>query len=109
MFEKLNSFKTDEKGVISTPYILDKEGKPKTFINKTTYESYKKNRLDELNQEIKFKLNPQEFWLTQASGKKLYYFEGIERPFTGKYWDFNKVGVYCCKVCTQRLFRYLTL
>jgi len=49
-----------------------------------------------LKRDIKFKLNPHEEWVTQH--------KGIENPRTGAYWDFNKVGLYACKVCTQRIF-----
>ena len=29
---------------------------------------------------------------------------GTERPFSGKYWDFNKNGLYKCICCGKNLF-----
>ena len=29
---------------------------------------------------------------------------GTERPFSGKYWNFNKDGIYKCVCCGQSLF-----
>jgi peptide methionine sulfoxide reductase MsrB len=61
------------------------------------YLEWKENKEKELKENIFIKLTPMEFYITQG--------KGTERPFTGDYWDTNKVGLYSCKVCTQRLFR----
>lgn len=29
---------------------------------------------------------------------------GTERAFTGKYWNYKGVGVYCCACCSKELF-----
>ena len=33
---------------------------------------------------------------------------GTERPYTGKYWDFNEQGVYKCICCNEPLFESQT-
>ena len=61
------------------------------------YAEWKDTRVKELRETIFNKLTPMEFYLTQGKGN-------TERPYTGDYWENNKVGVYACKVCTQRIF-----
>ena len=41
-------------------------------------------------------LNDESFRVTRKSG--------TERPFTGKYWNFNKDGIYKCICCGESLF-----
>lgn len=54
-----------------------------------TMETYSKK-------ELKQKLSPLEYHVTQENG--------TERPFTGKFWDHFKKGTYSCIVCDAELF-----
>lgn len=47
-------------------------------------------------QEIKDKLTPLQYRVTQEAG--------TERPFTGEYWDAKADGTYRCVVCDEPLF-----
>ncbi|CAD8049564.1 unnamed protein product [Paramecium sonneborni] len=61
-------------------------------INKNLIKPNKKVeiRLDRLS------MDPHHYWI--AIGK------GMERPFTGEFWDQNKQGVYQCFHCQNSLF-----
>ena len=48
------------------------------------------------DQEWKELLSEESYRVTRESG--------TERPFTGKYWDFNEDGVYKCICCGENLF-----
>ena len=48
------------------------------------------------DEEWKTKLNDESYYVTRQSG--------TERPFTGKYWNFNEKGVYICICCDTPLF-----
>ena len=41
-------------------------------------------------------LNEESFQVSRKSG--------TEKPFTGKYWNFDKEGIYRCVCCGQELF-----
>ena len=47
--------------------------------------------------EWKKLLDDESFRVTRKSG--------TERPFSGKYWDFNKDGIYKCICCGEPLFQ----
>ena len=46
--------------------------------------------------ELKLKLTPMQFHVTQEAG--------TERPFSGEYWDKFDPGTYTCVVCGTDLF-----
>jgi len=96
IWEKLEFYETTADGKIKLPQVFEEDGQPKTFDHINEYISWKDNRVAELKETILNKLTPMEYQLTQGKGS--------ERPFTGDYWETQKVGVYACKVCTQRLF-----
>jgi len=45
-------------------------------------------------------------WKSELSDESYYVTRqsGTERPFTGKYWDFNEEGSYICICCNTALF-----
>mgnify|MGYP006157948567 FL=1 len=47
--------------------------------------------------DLKTKLSPESFYVTQESG--------TERPFTGQYWDHVEDGTYACICCGEKLFK----
>jgi peptide-methionine (R)-S-oxide reductase len=47
-------------------------------------------------EELKKRLNPLEFHVTQE--------KGTERAFTGEYWNNKDKGIYECVVCNSELF-----
>ena len=46
--------------------------------------------------ELRERLTPEQYQVTQNAG--------TERPFTGKYWETTRDGVYHCVVCDVPLF-----
>jgi peptide-methionine (R)-S-oxide reductase len=54
------------------------------------------NKTEKLNDELRSKLTPEQFYVTQQ--------KGTEAPFTGKYWNHHESGVYRCVVCGAELF-----
>jgi len=48
------------------------------------------------SEELVRKLTPHQYFITQG--------KGLERPYTGEYWDCRDIGTYHCIVCTQPLF-----
>ena len=37
--------------------------------------------------------------------KQVIIYKGTERPYTGKYYDFNEQGTYICKRCGAELYK----
>jgi hypothetical protein len=97
IWEKLEYYETTAEGKIKLPYVFEEDGKtPKLYDSMKDYLEWKDKKIAELKENIFNKLTPMEYYMTQG--------KGTERPFTGDYWDTQKVGMYCCKVCTQRVF-----
>lgn len=46
--------------------------------------------------EMRAKLTPEQYQIARQAG--------TERPFTGKYWNDHRPGIYRCAVCGQELF-----
>ena len=59
------------------------------------------SKLVKNDSEWKKLLNEESYRVTRQSG--------TERPFTGKYWDFDKQGVYKCICCGEKLFESKTI
>ena len=53
-------------------------------------------KLVKTDDEWKLLLDQESYRVTRESG--------TEKPFTGKYWDFNNKGSYKCICCGQNLF-----
>lgn len=101
IWERINSYEVSEDGKVSLPFLKNENNQAMSFENIERYNQWKSDKENNLKQNIKEKLNPQEYYITQEIG--------CERPFTGQYWDSQGVGIYSCVVCTQRIFRYIYL
>jgi len=49
------------------------------------------------DEELRKRLTPQQYQIARKAG--------TEAPFTGKYWNDHRVGIYHCAVCGQALFK----
>ena len=113
IWEKLEYYETNNEGKLYNPHLikalknyegetskyistLDKNKIPATFNTHSEYQKWIGNIKIELKHKIKEKLTPMEYNITQNIA--------TERPFTGLYVNNEETGIYCCKVCTQRLF-----
>ena len=54
-------------------------------------------KINKTNDEWKLKLSDESFQVARLGG--------TERPFTGKYWDFEQEGSYTCICCETPLFK----
>ena len=54
-------------------------------------------KIDKTNEEWKKELSEESFHVTRLGG--------TERPFSGKYWDFDEEGSYICICCDTPLFK----
>lgn len=50
---------------------------------------------------------PKETWMKILNPDvyQVAFEKGTERPFTGKYWDYEGTGTYYCAVCGNELFQ----
>ena len=92
MWDKLNHHEFTNSGTIINPKIDENL----SFNTMEELINWKIGIVNSLKEEIKVRLTPEQYYLTQSGG--------IERPFTGRYYETNKLGVYSCVVCTQRVF-----
>jgi hypothetical protein len=96
IWDRLNTYQINNEGKVELPLIFE-NGQTKIFETLEDYMKWKNETINYLKEEIRAKLTPMEYYLTQD--------KGTERPYTGDYWDSNKPGMYSCKVCTSRMFR----
>ena len=54
------------------------------------------SQIKKTDEQWKSELSDESYYVTRESG--------TERPFTGKYWDFNAKGSYTCICCKTPLF-----
>ena len=54
-------------------------------------------KINKTNDEWKLELSDESFEVARMGG--------TERPFTGKYWDFEQEGSYACICCETPLFK----
>jgi peptide-methionine (R)-S-oxide reductase len=54
-------------------------------------------KINKTNDEWKLELSDESFQVARLGG--------TERPFTGKYWDFEQEGSYTCICCETPLFK----
>ena len=95
--EKLNLVSVDPvDGSVTHLIFKAKDGSPRKFKDEATHKRWVTKHLRERREELKTKLSPVQFYVTQGLGN--------ERPFTGQYWWVKDAGVYSCTSCSQRLF-----
>lgn len=97
IWDRLETYQINNQGKVELPLVNNETGETKVFEDMDQYVEWKKETTNKLKSEIKAKLNPMEYYLTQ--------YKKTERPYTGDYWDVNTPGIYSCKCCTQRIFR----
>lgn len=69
----------------------------KIFIYQSrTGKTFESERIFKTEDEWKAQLTPEQYRITRK--------KGTERPFTGKYYDKNEVGIYQCVCCGTDIF-----
>ena len=96
--QKINDVTVNEDGSVSHNFFKAKDGsgEPRKFKDQETFKRWVAKHTRERKEELKSRLTPQQFYVTQGTGS--------ERPFTGAYWWNKDAGVYSCVCCSQRLF-----
>jgi len=61
-----------------------------------TGKTFESERIFKTEDEWKAQLTPEQYRITRK--------KGTERPFTGKYYDNNEVGIYQCACCGTDMF-----
>mmetsp|Transcript_664 Transcript_664/g.658 ORF Transcript_664/g.658 Transcript_664/m.658 type:complete len:374 (+) Transcript_664:3-1124(+) len=95
VWEKLKYFETNNKGKVINPYIEKINNKKLEFDSIQEYKDWSDNVFNNLKESMKTNLTPLEFNITQNIA--------TEKPFTGVYCNHEEIGIYSCKVCTQKL------
>lgn len=70
-FEKLKKYiekSENNNNYIYSSFVNNSNGQPLRFDNLEEFENWSKKEIYDLNKEIKFKLTPNEFYLTQRNG-----------------------------------------
>ena len=104
IWEKLEYCETNSEGKIMNPYLKEDifiknmggNRAKLTFETKDEYLVWKDQIKTNLKEKIKRKLTPKEYNITQN--------QITEKPFTGQYCNHYGIGLYSCKVCTQKVF-----
>lgn len=96
IWEKLDYYEANSVGKIINPYLNTYGGEEKVFETVQDYLKWKDTLVANIKEELKSRLTPIEYNITQN--------KATERPFTGLYANHYDVGIYSCKVCTQKLF-----
>jgi hypothetical protein len=96
LWEKIDYSETNSEGKFVNPHIKLYEDKPLQFNTKSEYVEWTEKIKINIKESIKKRLTPMEYNITQNKAN--------EKPFTGVYSNHYDVGIYSCKVCTQKLF-----
>lgn len=84
-------------GALISPAMPDQQPVPAHHSHNPYYSRTDTAHLRVSDEEWKRILPPDLFAVARLAG--------TERAFTGKYWDFEGTGTYCCAVCGNALFR----
>ena len=96
IYDKLDDYRVTKDGMVIHNLfpIKDENGKTaaRKFKDLETFEKWKSQRIRRIKDQIKGRLTPHQYHVTQN--------KGTERAFTGDYWWVQDVGRYDCTVCS---------